>query len=1237
MDKYEYRLKAEEIIKLGRKRQYQAAAKIADEILWEKVKNIQMLCTVSEIYEKIGRYEDSKEVMLLAYRRSPNSKAVVCKLIELYINLKDYKEAMGYYHEFVQLAPNDSYALILKYKLYKARGAKLETQIAILEEFKSRDYDEEWILELAYLYQQAREIERCVELCDEIDLWFNDGPTVMMALELKMMYEPLTMQQEQKLYDYREQQRLAGVVQATEPVVEEQVAEPVEEQSYGGAVAMEAPVADTFAPEAPVQAGFSILPKGEVVKGDAEEFAFELPDGVDQIELPPREEPVKEPEVAKELTFESEERQNYVNPQVLPEEPEDEGMDEEEIHRQPAEDDDLEELSYVRRQTKPMRPAESEGDKIIGLFGKVMSHLKMEDNDYDDDFDDDYEDDDYGYEEDPMVTRGLTGQYEKIVIDDDDDEDDPLNMRMTSPIPAVADEDEEDYEYTFGEDDEYEEYEEYEEEEVIEEPQQNRGSKRFRFFRNTMEDDEMFEEEEEEAEEEIQIAPIHEEVIPLSYAAKYDTLNLQKELAKSIQQLMDATEKESVDSTLENVKKLVEASNIPELTETMRFRTNRGTMLNNVAKRQAERLQQSKHIEEVVKHNAENTDYEPKADATVFMADARPKPAAELAIKLKPKEEERVPIEQILTQEDDGQLTLVMPEEEEMLEKQITGQLNIEDVLREWEKQELLSESDREKRALEEARKRAIEETQGIMAEIMGLLKDVIPKIGSIKDGEDKMAVLAAALEKVQQSLPYAQGMMEAEEGKVAAEAIEAACAEAVMELELLENDKKGAEPEDQVEEAAEEQAEDTDVEATEEVAEEQAEVAEEEAAEEEAEEQAEDADTEDSEEDVIDSLEKKIEEALPEEIRALVEMEETEEAEEEESEEEVEDEVEEEPEEDMTDDESEEESEDDVWEDTDEPAADEETDDQIEELIATALEEEEASSATSEESEEEESEEEVEEESEEESEEAEETEETEESDESADTESEQKPEEEEELSEEQNDIMAYFMAVKSVKPLLKRVVKNTEKKLDHMIITGDTGSGKTSVAMRIIKASQVNKEDKIETIAKIKAGLLNQKDVETIFDKVDGGVLIIEQAGELSLATVTSMETLLGSQKYNVKIVLTDTKEAMDTLVKNAGGFISKISVKVDLPVYDNNELAEFARTYAQVNGYTFDGMATLALHSVIEFFQAEDHVTNLEDMKNIMDEAMERADRRSHKLFGKLFGKKNQDGIVLIESDFD
>lgn len=1295
MDKYEYKIKAEEIIRLAGKKQYQAAVKIADEIRWERVKNIQMLCTVSEIYEQVGKYDESKDVLLLAYNRSPNGKMIVYRLVELSIALRDYQEATDFYHEYVQMAPNDSNALILKYKLYKGRGAELQTLIAILEEFKERDYEEEWILELARLYHQAGDGEKCVENCDEIDLWFNKGVRVLQALELKKMYAPLTPLQEQKLQkrgrygkempveepvkeewkeeparEIREERKSISQYEETAPVSQplyepepaaapktetvsswlthsepEPVAAPKTETvsswlahsekemapsqpqmdvvpdlnaAYGQTAAAKEPkaemsgetvsgipgkpaegtVADAIIKMTKMQAntgiekGFSILPKGNVVKKDATEYAFDLPGGVKEMKIPVQ---------AEERPSIQTERKEIKEPVA------EEQMFEEELLEFESLDLQTEEQAVAASEPvmdTEVEPQEKPEEKPKGLFGKMLSRLTMEDDELDDDFNDDYEDEDYEYDkEEGMVTRGLTGQYEKIVIEDEADESDPLNARMAEPEAE-----DEEYEYIYGDEDEAEEYEDFDDEgEHL-----TKGNKRFRFFRNIVEDeeiDEIFDEDEsyeedlfEDEQEDAHV--LQEPSIPLSYAAKYDTLNLQKELAKSIQQLMDATEKETVDSTLENVKKMVEQSHIPELTETMRFKAVRGNMLNRVAKQRAEKLEQGKDIESVVSDGAIHIQLSdtllPTEDATVSMAESRPKPIAEPTIKLKVSEEEPyMPIENILTRENDGQLSLLMPEEG-VVEEQITGQLNIEDVLKEWEKQKLLSENDKDKRALEEARKRALEETQGIMAEIMGLLKDVIPKIGAIKDGEEKMSDLARSLEKVQMTLPLTQGVVEAaEDSKEAASAIEAACAEAVMELEKLEN-SHSEEPttEPMTELITEPTAELTDV------------------------------------------IEDEMEKDMPEGRRAFIwEPEET-----------VGEEEQYVPEpmtipepmaipEPMT---MQEQMAlqgvfDGVPQDREElplemeEGAKEQED--VEAILEAALtdedgvpyDEEEVSLELVPDL----------------SKEAEAPKDAEISRDAKESEAEipyggLKEEVDDGLSEEQKEILAYFLAIKAIRPILTDIVKRTQYAPEHMIVTGEDGSGRTSVAMRIIKAAQVHKEDKIETIAKIKATLLNQKKVTEIFDKVNGGVLIIEQAGSLKPTTVYAIEDALYSNRYYVQMILVDTRSAIFKLLQSTTSFLNDIQMCVNLPVYNNNELAEFAKTYAQVNGYVFDGMAILALHSVIELFQTDEHAVNLEDVKNIMDEAMERADRRSKKLFGKLFSKKTDD-IVLLESDFE
>ena len=204
LDKYEYNLKLDEIKKLAADGNYESAAKVADTIEWKRVRNIRTLCMVSEIYEANGRLEDSKEILLKAYRRSQMTRTVLFRLTEVAIKMKEFDEAVEYYSEFVNLAPNDTSRYILKYEIYKGRGSSLEDQIAILEEYKEVEYTEQWGYELAKLYYQAGDKKKCVENCDDLVLWFRQGPYVIKALELKKSITALTPVQ-QAIYDHKEE------------------------------------------------------------------------------------------------------------------------------------------------------------------------------------------------------------------------------------------------------------------------------------------------------------------------------------------------------------------------------------------------------------------------------------------------------------------------------------------------------------------------------------------------------------------------------------------------------------------------------------------------------------------------------------------------------------------------------------------------------------------------------------------------------------------------------------------------------------------------------------------------------------------------------------------------------------------------------------------------------------------------------------------------------------------------
>lgn len=198
MDKYEYNLKLDQIKALSAEEGYMSAAEIADSINWNKIKNVNTLVKIGEIYEKAERYQDARDILFMAYDRSPIGRMIIYRLAEVAIKMGDYDAATEYYDEFVEIAPHDDMKYVLRYAIKKGQGASFDELITILEEYKDEEYTEEWAYELAYLYHKAGKADKCIDACDELILWFGDGPYVERALELKMLYQPLTKAQEEK-------------------------------------------------------------------------------------------------------------------------------------------------------------------------------------------------------------------------------------------------------------------------------------------------------------------------------------------------------------------------------------------------------------------------------------------------------------------------------------------------------------------------------------------------------------------------------------------------------------------------------------------------------------------------------------------------------------------------------------------------------------------------------------------------------------------------------------------------------------------------------------------------------------------------------------------------------------------------------------------------------------------------------------------------------------------------------
>ena len=812
MDKYEYNLKIDQMKTLCAEGNYTAAAELADSISWNKVKNVNALVRVGEIYEKVGRYEESKEILLCAYDRSPIGRMIIYRLAEVAVKMKDFDVAEEYYQEFVEIAPHDNLRYVLRYEIEKGRGTDISKLIDILEEFKEKEYTEEWAFELASLYHQANESEKCVEACDELILWFGDGPYVERALELKMLYQPLTKVQEEKYRKFR-------------------------------------------------------------------------------------------------LT--------------------------------------------------------KEGITTIGA-----DEMKR------------------------------AGEYVH----------DPVEIPQVSISPE-----------------------------------------------------------------------------------RFNTVNLQKEIAKGMQQIIDATEKTTVNDTIDNIKKIV-GDNIPYL--------------------------QLQKQEEAANNHIE-TDEE-----------------IDGSLKLN--------FQEFLGEENDGQMSLVVNEKTD-LERQITGQITIEDVLEEWEKTKRAAEAalqDAEQRRLESAKARALQEA----GDIMDRLKDVIPQLDagvSPKELLEKEYLsnageaaqterVASHAEEVAEEItpggavvPFPTEQIQGEDEELAQSQDELAGGQysQMTESPAVPEQEMPAENEELPELPSEEELLATALAATQKIGpvgvsgKGEPVVL-----------------PELSEEKPVDQATGKAEGKLPK--AAMPE---------------------------------------DLGLD----------DGETEETVI------------------------------------------------------------DHLTDEQKAIFSYFVPVKGMESQLCQTLTHAVRHLKedrtastgNIIIQGGQGCGKTMLATSIIKVLQKECGKPNGKVGKIDAQALNKKDIQALLRKVSGGCLIIERAGDLSREAAVTLSLLLAQDDSGVLVILEDTTKGIRKALVQDDGFARKFTEKVSVPIFTNDELVAFARAYAKELGYEIDEMAVLALYNRISNIQRLDQATTLTEVKDIVDEAINReAHGGIKKAISILTAARytDDDCIVLREKDF-
>lgn len=902
MDKNEFKTKYDEIKQLIKEGRTDEALDIVESTNWRKVHNVNALVKASEVCEEAGRLEEARELLYMAHDRSPIGRMIIYHLAILCVKLGDLDEAKEFYDEFVEIAPHDSLKYIIKYQINKAKGADYTTLIGILEELKEHDFLEEWAYELAYLYHKTMQVDKCIDLCDEIILWFGDGPYVERALEMKMIYQPLDKMQEDKYRHF--QQRRDGVTE--------------------------------------IRAN-EILHSGEIVH---ETMA------IPQVELP---------------------------------------------------------------------------------------------------------------------------------------------------------------------------------------------------------------------------------------AERFNTVNLQAEIKKNIDEIMRATEAEAVSENMENIKTLVEE--IPYL------------QVNEQSDAIAEEQKQAKQ---------------------------------ELDESLKDT------FNEYLAEEYDGQISLLVPESKEV-EQQVDGQMTIEDVMDEWEKTRRAAEA-----ALQEAEQQKLESAKNIAlkeaSQIMDRLEEAIPKLDAgarptdllkeeymakqdeassepVKDRTEDPAPAVFQIPKVAADGvmgvgleipvvdPASAHIIKGEESPEAPSIVKSVEPDASEEWHppVLEDQDEKADPAQEAslpEEADLEEVTDVDYkEASKIVAdvndmlqqeidrimanegqEEVRHLEEETLASEVAEEIAPDV-----EEDDLPEI------TLPEDLQEFVAEAETAESEvgpQEAVAEEVmpsrEQEVAEEP----------------LPEIADVVLDPEEMAELLDENVLERAISEEMPELT--------------------------------------------------LSEEEKEIFSYFMPIDGMENTICQALTGVRYRLENkknsasgnIIIQGGVGSGKTMLASNLIKVLQIETDKLTGNVGKIDAEQLNKKDVALVLSKVSGGCLIIEGAGRLSERTQETMRQLMSQENCDVLVLMEDQKKRIDKMLSHNSAFAAMFTEKITIPIFTIDELVNFGKVYALEEGYVVDEMAILAMYNRINLIQRVDHPTSLIEVRDIVESAIDKAEKGGIKAMFSRFGSKRYDedgSLILREQDFE
>ena len=1014
MDKYEYRVKTEQMLEYVEQKQYKKAMEIADTIDWRRVKNASMLNTVSEIYECNGEYQKSRDVLFLAYDRAPGSRKVIYRLGLLALKLEDTQEASDCYEEFVKVAPRDPNQYILKYKILKTQGADLEEQIRALEDFKKSEYVEKWAYELALLYHEAGMTAKCLEECDDLILWFSEGKYVYQAMELKMKYKPLTPLQQEK-YDSRP----GGV--RPEPAFDEEDAESEEEdmpEESAAEEAVEEEKAYEAEPEEVAEETYETEPE-EVTEEAVEQEVYEAePEGIAEETYEAEPEEVTEEAVEQEV-YEAEPEE--VAEEAYEAEPEE--VAEEACEAEPEE---------VAEEDVPLETMEPASDPVqeINIEEKAMAEKEEE------------------------LLLGGQMKIEEILQE--------WEEKQKANAEAIK---------------------------------------------------------EQKAKDEARLAKEREEARKRREAER---LELERKAAEA------EAERKRIAAEKEAARKRAEE----EARRKAEEEAERKRKAEEEARRKAEEEAARKRAEEEARRKAEEERARKEAEKEAAIQEAAKKAAERLA----------------------KQQTMGKPDEKVTEEKKNTQRLpdDILDLVEQLESRAATPKTS--KIVLDED----LDDEEDLEDAVFGGAEDDF-------DGDD-------FIEDDYNEEEYVEDFDEADFDE------EDFGEEDFDEEDFAEDGEDFDEADFDEGDFGEEDFDEADF----------------------AEEDFEEASAE--EEDFVEGDFAEEDFAEPEEVSAEDEPEEVsyEEAEEEDF-------------------------------DLDDFFNDDKDDDTD---LGEALEIEEPSEAEI-----------------------------------------QKRIKKSKgggvpfdtgfvvtgrydlnatseiglkagLTEEQKKLFSYFVPVRGMSEQIVEVLDNDRRaqregtsKTGNLMVIGRKGSGKTVLAVDIVKAIQKQRNLKQGKVAIVTGESLNKKELSNIIQKLRGGAIIIEKAGKLNSRTVEELSYLMERKTGEMLFVLEDQRKPLERIMTANPDFKRKFTSKLELPVFINDELVTFGQTYAKENGYKLDEMGILALYSRIDVMQREDHAVTVAEVKEIMDEAIAHSQKANVKhLARRVFGKgtDHADRIILKEEDF-